>query len=176
MEYSPSWDANSSSVSHGIPWTEWNPKAHYRIHNSPAPVLIPSQINPVHAPTPSHFLKIHFNTTERLIHIKQIILILCSSSALRLTASRQPPVIIWYWPRHTSYNVLARLHVGMEGSTLPWIVNVCYRLSCPWQCFLFNGPMPYLRNPTPNLKAPMFTGDKEVNHNAHQESWNGRKK
>ena len=36
------------------------PEGHYRIHNSPTPSSILSQINSVHA-SQSHFLKIHFN-------------------------------------------------------------------------------------------------------------------
>ena len=60
MEQSPSWEANRFSGSQEIPHILWNPKFHYRIHNSPPPVPIFSQLEPAHTPT-SHLLKIHLN-------------------------------------------------------------------------------------------------------------------
>jgi len=60
MQQSPSWEANRFWASQEIPRILWNPKAHYLVYKSPAPVPFLSQINPVHV-RPSHFLKIHFN-------------------------------------------------------------------------------------------------------------------
>jgi hypothetical protein len=55
MEQSTFWEANRFSANQEIPRILWNLKVHYRIRNSPPPVPIMSQINPVYAPIP--FLK-----------------------------------------------------------------------------------------------------------------------
>jgi hypothetical protein len=60
MEQSPSWEAKTSWATQEIPRIFMNPKVHNRIHKSPPPVPIMSQIDPVHA-LPSNLSQVHFN-------------------------------------------------------------------------------------------------------------------
>jgi hypothetical protein len=48
MQQSPYWGAISHSSSQEIPSLLWNPKVHYRVHNSPPLVPILCQMHPVH--------------------------------------------------------------------------------------------------------------------------------
>ena len=60
IQQSHSWENNRFSASQKIPPISWNPKVHYRIHKCPPPLLIFSQLNPVHTLT-SLLPKIHLN-------------------------------------------------------------------------------------------------------------------
>jgi hypothetical protein len=53
-------EANRSSVSQEAHHNLWNPRVHYRVHNSPPPVHILNQANPFHASS-YHSFTIHCN-------------------------------------------------------------------------------------------------------------------
>jgi len=89
------------SVSQEIPLILWNPKVHYRIHNSPPPVPIPSQINPAPAP-PSHSIKIRFN----IIPPSTVKLSTCKEN--KFSSSSKHPDRLW--------GTLSLLFSGYQGS------------------------------------------------------------
>jgi len=61
MEQSPSCVAKFFPASQEILRDLCKPKVHFRIQKSPSRAPILSQLDPVLASSPSHFLKIHFN-------------------------------------------------------------------------------------------------------------------
>jgi hypothetical protein len=78
MQQSHSWEVNMPQATQEIPRILWNPKVYYRIHNSPPPLTILSQIDPVRAPLPNR-------TSVRFI------LILSSHLRLGLRRGLRPP-------------------------------------------------------------------------------------
>jgi hypothetical protein len=60
MGPSPSWEAANCAATQELPSILWNPEVHYRVHKSPPPVPILSQIDPAHTIQP-YLSKIHFN-------------------------------------------------------------------------------------------------------------------
>jgi hypothetical protein len=60
MKQSSSSEADSSLAGQGIVRSLWNPKAHYRVNNSPSLVPVLSHTTPVR-PFASYLYKIHFN-------------------------------------------------------------------------------------------------------------------
>ena len=117
MEQSPSWQAKRSSASHETPHILWNRKIHHRIHKSPPPVPILSQINPVHSPPP---------------HSTFLISILILSSHLRLglpSCLRPPgfPTKTLYAPLLSPIRATCPVHVTLLDLFTPniwWVQNI----------------------------------------------------
>ena len=80
------WQACSSSASQEIPLILRNPEVHYHDNNSPLPVPVLSQINPVHAHQ-SYFFKIRSILSSHLLALFQVVTFSYNFNSMRSTCS-----------------------------------------------------------------------------------------
>jgi hypothetical protein len=96
MEQSPSWEANRFATSQEIPRILWNPKVIFRIPESPPPLSILSQLNPVHTPHPTSWRSILMLSFHLRLGLPQV-----SLQIPYTQLSRPPPELhaspIWAW-------------------------------------------------------------------------------
>ena len=89
IKHCPSSETNRFAASQKIPCILCNPNVHYLIHNSPPPVTILSQIDPLHT-LKSHFLNIHLSIIPIHAWVFQVVLSLSFSHQNPLYTSAFP--------------------------------------------------------------------------------------
>jgi hypothetical protein len=132
MEQSSSWETNRYSASQEITRILWNPKVHYRIHKSPPPVRVLSQIDPVHVPHPISLRSILILSSHLLLSLPSGLLALDFHTKILYAPLLSP--ICATCPAHLSrLNVDTYKMTGYPDSSFLWFSSVSTQV---WESYV----------------------------------------
>ena len=148
MEYRSSWETSRSSATQEFIRILYNPKIHYRIHNSPPPVLILRQIDPVYAPHPTSLKSIWILPCHLRLGLPSCFLTQVSALKPRTHLTSLPHVLHalpisvfsiwsseWYLMRSTEHKALPYVFFSIPCYLVPVPTNVELRKSKKaWRC------------------------------------------
>jgi hypothetical protein len=131
MEQKPLWEANGYSASQEIPRPSWKQKAHYRVHNSPIPKAILSQLNSVQKLMcePGISQSVWRRAGRQGLDSRQgQEVFLCSTVSRLALVPTQPPIkwVPWTWPPHKAFLFASERKSNIGSKTNLMGPNVTY--------------------------------------------------